>query len=195
MHSKLHEAMEAYVGEVMRFRKALNLTSVSDPDRFHARFIRPSLAMAEWLAQEGRESGRLLDVGSGMGVPGVPLLIVLPRMEGVLVERRMKRAEFLRHVTRKLRLHAEVHAADVDALPPLEVDVCVARAVADQARLLAMFAAHARHGAVALFPVPRDSRPLESLAFPQGEWRFLGEGRVQAGDEQVIRRYGFACDA
>ncbi len=185
------DRMEAYVGEVMRFRRALNLTSVRDPKAFHERFIAPSLAMAEWLRSAGKARGRLLDVGSGMGVPGVPLLIALPELHGVLVERRMKRAEFLRHVARRLKIHADVHAADVQALPHLGVDVCVARAVTDQRRLLGMFARHARADAVAVLPVPRESRPLEVASFDEGEWRCLGEDVVRAGDEQVILRYGF----
>ena len=63
-----------YIDEVMKFRRALNLTSISDPELFHARFIEPSLALSEWLPEEGR----MLDIGSGMGVPGIPLLMARP---------------------------------------------------------------------------------------------------------------------
>ncbi len=47
-------------------------------------------------------AGRLLDVGSGAGLPGVPLLIAQPRWEGILLEPRQKRWAFLKRVIREL---------------------------------------------------------------------------------------------
>ena len=82
----------AYCDEVMRFRKVLNLTSVKDPQVFYQRFILQSIALADWV----KSDDIMLDIGSGMGVPGIPLLIHRPDIQGVLVERRKKRAEFLR---------------------------------------------------------------------------------------------------
>jgi len=158
-----------YVGEVLKFRKALNLTSISDADLFHSRFIMPSLALARWLP----EQGRMLDVGSGMGVPGIPLLLAKPGLTGVLVERRKKRAEFLRHVVRTLDLNAEVYDADINTLPPLRVDICVARAVADEASLLRMFDRHVSRGGIAVLPVPRSHHSVQVDG-----WNMSGEYSV-----------------
>jgi len=180
------ESCAAYVDEVMRFRKALNLTSIRDAKVFEARFIRPSLALSRWLPKQGR----LLDIGSGMGVPGIPLLMQHPTLEGVLVERRKKRTEFLRHVIRTLKLNAVAYDADIRAMEPLAVDVCVARAVADQGELLSMCAPHMRQHGVAVLPVPRSSQAvgvsgwvLESQGFIAG----VGEN----GDEQLVRCYRY----
>lgn len=148
---------DLYVQEVMKFRRALNLTSISDPILFHNRFIVPSLALSEWMPDEGR----VLDIGSGMGIPGIPLLIERPGLVGVLVERRKKRAEFLRHIVRKLKLNAEVYDADINDLPSLRVDICVARAVTDEEVLLQMCAPHANHAAMAVLPVPVAHVPSE----------------------------------
>jgi len=176
----------AYVHEVMKFRKALNLTSISDVDLFNARFIWPSLKMAELMP----EHGRMLDIGSGMGVPGIPLLIAKPSLTGVLVERRKKRAEFLRHVVRKLHLSAEVYDADINALPPLKVDVCIARAVADEQLLLEMCNKHVNPGALAVFPVPRSHASVDVDG-----WMVSGEYAIGVGDTaddtQIIRCYQF----
>jgi len=146
-----NDLINTYIGEVIKFRKALNLTSISDPELFRKKFIQPSLAMGQWMP----ERGRMLDVGSGMGIPGIPLLIACPWLAGVLVERRKKRAEFLRHIVRKLKLRAEVYDVDVCSLPALHVDVCVARAVADEKKLLEMCSGHVNRRAVAVFPVPQ----------------------------------------
>jgi len=176
----------AYVREVLKFRKALNLTSISNADVFHARFIVPSLAMARWVP----EQGRMLDIGSGMGVPGIPLLLARPGLTGVLVERRKKRAEFLRHVVRTLGLNAEVYDADINALPPLRVNVCVARAVADEAVLLEMCDQHVVSGAIAVLPVPRSHHPVQVEG-----WKMTGEHAICVDEAeeniQSIRCYQY----
>jgi len=177
---------EAYVREVIKFRKALNLTSISDPLLFNERFVIPSIAMAEWIPDEGR----LLDIGSGMGVPGIPLLIAKPGLTGVLVERRKKRAEFLRHVVRKLALNAEVYDADINDLPRLHIDVCVARAVTDEEGLLQMCTAHVNVGALAVLPVPVSHR-----AKHVDGWQLTGEHAIaikgDQSDKQIVRCYQY----
>lgn len=182
---------ELYVQEVMKFRRALNLTSISDPKLFHERFIAPSLALAGWMPEEGR----MLDIGSGMGVPGIPLLIAKPGLVGVLVERRKKRAEFLRHIVRKLKLNAEVYDADVNDLPSLHVDICVARAVTDEAMLLHMCTPHANANALALFPVPLSHQPEAAVS-----WHLSGEYDLDISNEegdgiQRIRCYRYCNDS
>ncbi len=178
------EACEIYCREILRFRKALNLTSISDEDALMRRFIQPSLQLAAWIPESSR---RLLDIGSGMGVPGIPILIRLPALHGVLVERRKKRAEFLRHIVRKLKLNATVYDADINDLPHLDIDVCVARAVTRQDMLLNMCSRHAREGAVAVLPVPRDSEPAHCAG-----WRLQREAAIVAGDAQLIRCYHYS---
>jgi len=177
---------DAYVQEVMKFRNALNLTSIMDPEVFYDRFILPSIAMAEWIP----DKGRLLDIGSGMGVPGIPLLIFKPELIGVLVERRKKRAEFIRHVVRKLGLSAEVYDADINDLPCLRVDICVARAVTDEDVLLQMCTPHVNKGAVAVFPVPLSQGPKHVHG-----WRLIAEHSIAINgadnDIQCIRCYRY----
>lgn len=174
--------LQQYCEEVLRFRKALNLTSISDAESFMERFVRPSVALAEWMPEEGR----MLDIGSGMGVPGIPLLIACPGLQGVLVERRKKRAEFLRHVVRKIGLNSDVYDADINMLPHLGVDVCVARAVTSVEPLLQMCGRHANSGAVAVLPVPRDAEPRNVTG-----WKFLDQAMVHAVESQLIHRYQF----
>ncbi|MDQ6951290.1 MAG: class I SAM-dependent methyltransferase [Mariprofundales bacterium] len=137
-----------YCAEVLRFRRALNLTSVDNEADFIDRFIAPSIALLPWLP----DGALVLDIGSGMGVPGIPLLIARGDLHGILVERRKKRAEFLRHIVRELSLPCEVYADDIAKLPPLNVDAVVARAVAEPAVLLNMSREHVCEGGIALLP-------------------------------------------
>lgn len=179
----MNDPMQTYVEEVMFFSKALNLTSIHEPQRFYDSFIKPSIALAELLPQQGR----LLDVGSGMGVPGIPILIAKPNLQGVLVERRKKRAEFLKHISRKLHMNIEVHAQDINKIKHLNVQICVARAVSKPDVLLDMFAPHCSAHALAVFPVAE-----EAEAVHKKHWTFEQEHLVMSGSQpQRIHQYRY----
>ncbi|MDQ6975786.1 MAG: class I SAM-dependent methyltransferase [Mariprofundaceae bacterium] len=174
------ETMHGYVEEVLRFRKVLNLTSISKPDVFERRFITPTLAMMPLMPKQGR----LLDIGSGMGVPGIPLMIAFPDLYGVLVERRKKRAEFLRHVIRLFHLQGTVYDADIRHLPCLHIDVFTARAVIKPESLLKMCKPHANALACAVLPV------AQNTGFSRhSDWNPVSRIMVDAGEKQQIQRY------
>ncbi len=85
--------------EVLKWNTGINLVSRKEPGRTVIRLILDSLFLLKVL--EGNE--RALDIGSGAGFPGVPLLIV-SGMSMVLAEARRKRAAFLNHVIHLLNL-------------------------------------------------------------------------------------------
>jgi len=150
----LNPLQEAYCAEVMKFRKVLNLTSVREPQVFHKTFIEPLVFLSRWI-----DSGDvILDIGSGMGIPGIPLVIHRSDIRGILVERRKKRTEFIRHVIRKLQLNAVAYDADIYDLPPLAATVCVARAVSEVRNLLQMCDKHIVCGGRAVLPVPDEAK-------------------------------------
>ncbi len=172
-----------YIDETMRFSKALNLTAVRTVEEFSRRFIDPSEALCRWLP----DHGVLLDVGSGMGVPGIPILLCKPGLHGVLVERRKKRAEFLRHIVRTLRLDAEVHDCDVRELTAVCADACVARAVTRPEVLLPMVAPHMARQGLAVLPVPEGLQ-----ATPFSGWAVVSdEELILQGIRQRIHCYRF----
>jgi 16S rRNA (guanine527-N7)-methyltransferase len=178
-----HEACDTYVHEALRFSRALSLTSIRNAPDFHRNFVVPSLALCPWMPAQGR----LLDIGSGMGIPGVPILIACAGLHGILVERRRKRAEFLRHVVRLLKLDAEVYDRDVRDLEGLHVDVCVARAVSRPDALLDLCVPHANVGARAVFPVADD---CEVVSVPG--WQLEKEQMLNEGVAQKVQIYRYA---
>jgi len=183
MTQKLDHQLRGYVGEVLRFSRALNLTSVKSSDEFFKKFVSPSLQLLPCLP----DSGRLLDLGSGMGIPGIPVLLARPSLHGVLVERRRKRAEFLRHLNRVFGLKAEIYADDICNLPRLNVDACVARAVCSTDSLLDMCSPHVHDGAVAILTVPREN----SVVSRRG-WRHHRNFLIKAGREcQAVQIYHY----
>ncbi len=110
-----------------------NLVHFSSREELVKRHLLDALAAAPLL--EG--SGRLLDVGSGAGLPGVPLLAARPAWRGVLLEPRQKRWAFLRTVVRELGLSAEVVRSRYQELSEgLPFDRVTVRALGDHLAFL-----------------------------------------------------------
>jgi 16S rRNA (guanine527-N7)-methyltransferase len=93
--------IQQYIEILLSWNEKINLTAIRDPLEILYRHICESMYAAEALALE---AGRLADVGSGGGFPGLPLKIVRPGLRVFLVESNLKKATFLAEVIRELRL-------------------------------------------------------------------------------------------
>jgi 16S rRNA (guanine527-N7)-methyltransferase len=104
-------------------------------DRIWDRHILNSAALAELLEQ----GGRIIDIGSGAGLPGIPLAIARPDLEVVLLEPLLRRSEFLNEVINELGLAVEVVRGRAEELTVRnrfgERDAAVSRAVASLDKL------------------------------------------------------------
>lgn len=89
----------AYVDMLHKWNKAYNLTSVRDPNDMLVRHILDSIVVAPSLQGE-----RFIDVGTGPGLPGIPLSIVRPDAHFTLLDSLGKRVRFLRQVQHELGL-------------------------------------------------------------------------------------------
>lgn len=97
----------------------MNLTALSGRT-----MVRRLVAEPAWIGQQLRLSGRLMDVGSGNGSPGIPLYATCSLSTAHLIEARSKRAAFLRHVVGKLRMKdVFVEQLRIEALDHLETPV------------------------------------------------------------------------
>jgi 16S rRNA (guanine527-N7)-methyltransferase len=128
------ETLASYLGLLERWNRVHNLTGVLAPADLVDRHL------AESLALERHIKGRTVaDVGSGGGLPGVPLAIRLPSVAFTLIEARRKRASFLRHAVATLELdNATVAHSRAEDLTSGPFATVTARAVAPPAELLAM---------------------------------------------------------
>lgn len=112
-----------YQDLIAKWTKVYNLTAVRDPVEMMTHHLLDSLAavgpLTSWLAQAGLEKGsRLLDVGSGAGLPGVVIAICCPTVAVTCVDTVSKKAAFIKQAALALRLpnltglHARVESVD-----------------------------------------------------------------------------------
>lgn len=121
-----------YVGELIKWNRRVNLTGGTS----HLEFVRGPLFDALTLLKVLIPEGALVDVGSGGGLPGLPVALVHRGMRITLVEPRAKRASFLRHVTNLLGLDVEVRQQRAHELPGGAWNQAVAQAVWPAAKWL-----------------------------------------------------------
>ncbi|HVJ30555.1 MAG TPA: 16S rRNA (guanine(527)-N(7))-methyltransferase RsmG [Gammaproteobacteria bacterium] len=125
----------AFVELLLRWNKVYNLTGVRGADEVVDRHLVESFALRALI-----KGTHVADVGSGGGLPGVPLAIAEPQRVFTLIESRAKRVHFLRHVVGELKLKntsvAHSRAEDLHVERPF--DTVLARAVAPPAELLSV---------------------------------------------------------
>ncbi len=123
-----------YAGLLERWARVHNLVRFQGARDLVERHLLDALAGVPAL--EG-DAGLVVDVGSGAGLPGLPLLIACPGWRGILVEPRQKRWAFLRAAVRELGLQAEVARVRYQELePPGAPAVVTARALGGHDGLL-----------------------------------------------------------
>ena len=152
-----------YLGLLLRWNRTYNLTAIRDPDEMVVRHLLDSLAMHPHV-----QPGALADLGTGPGLPGIPLAIARTDLQVALVESNGKKARFLREAVRHLRLgNARVLESRAEAVAePGAYAQITARALdtldgilavgghllAPQGRLLAMKGMHPAEEIAALPP-------------------------------------------
>ena len=129
------ETLVEFLRLLVKWNRVYNLTGIRDADELVERHLVESLALAPLL-----RGTRIADVGTGAGLPGMPLAIVEPDRQFVLIESRAKRVRFLRHAAGALGLgNVDVAHARVEHLPcERPFDTVLARAVAPPADLIRM---------------------------------------------------------
>jgi 16S rRNA (guanine527-N7)-methyltransferase len=130
------ERLERYCRLLWDWNQKLNLTRHTDCDRFVARDLIDALALAEHI----EPAERVLDVGSGGGLPGVILAVVREDLDVALCESVAKKAKALDDIVRRMGLSVPVlHGRAEDLLGPRRFNTLVIRAVARLAKLLRWF--------------------------------------------------------
>lgn len=135
--SGTREQLLGYVELLAKWNRTFNLTAIRDPLQMVSHHLLDSLVVIPHLPMP--PGGRLADVGSGAGVPGIPLAIARPEWQVTLNDVSQKKTAFLRQAAIELRLpNVAVHEGRVQAWRPAErFAVVISRAFAELARFIA----------------------------------------------------------
>jgi 16S rRNA (guanine527-N7)-methyltransferase len=93
------DLLQAYLALLHKWNRAYNLTAVRDPQAMIGRHLLDSLAILPWL-----HGARCADVGTGAGLPGIPLAIMLPERQFELIDSNGKKIRFVTQVINELNL-------------------------------------------------------------------------------------------
>jgi 16S rRNA (guanine527-N7)-methyltransferase len=180
------EQMLQYVSLLAKWNRTYNLTAIRDPLGMVHQHLLDSLAVLPHLPL-AVEGARVVDAGSGAGLPGVPLALARPQWRVALVEANQKKAAFLRQVIIELRLqNVEVHEGRVeDWRPSGGFSLAISRAFAR----LADFIAACRHllAADGLFAAMKGKDPKAELAELPADVRCKAVVRLQTPFSEAER--------
>jgi 16S rRNA (guanine527-N7)-methyltransferase len=143
---------QTFYEELTDWNRRFNLTSITGFEDVQVKHFLDSLSLV--IAGERLNSTRIIDVGAGAGLPGLPLKIVFSEAKLVLLESRGKKVTFLNHIVKKLSLtNVEVISSRAEDAAHLgqyreSFDVVVSRAVAPLPELVELTLPFARTGGV-----------------------------------------------
>lgn len=121
------DKLTGYVQRIDKWNKAYNLTSVRDPEQMMVKHILDSLAVTRFVSGK-----RVIDVGTGPGLPGMPLAIMLPDIKFTLLDSLGKRVRFMKQCAFELGLTnvTPVHSRVEEHEPAQPYDIVLSRAFA-----------------------------------------------------------------
>jgi 16S rRNA (guanine527-N7)-methyltransferase len=157
------ERLLRYLALLQRWNATYNLTAVRDPEEMLVQHLFDCLAVIAPLRRQLPGAGRLLDVGSGGGLPGVVIAAVCADVQVTCVDTVGKKAAFIRQASAELALpNLRAEHARVEALKQAPFDVITSRAFAS----LADFTRLTRHllAPTGVWMAMKGKRPDEEIA-------------------------------
>jgi 16S rRNA (guanine527-N7)-methyltransferase len=176
------EKVRVYTDLLLRWNQTLALTAVTEPVEI-VRFHFGETLFGMQAAQI--ENGRLADLGSGAGLPGVPIALAKPGLKVILVESNGKKAAFLGEVLRRLSLdNVSVYHGRAEEMPsPDRFEFVAARALGDYPKWLEWASERlAPGGRVTLW---LSSQGMVELRGARG-WRWLGTEKIPQTKDRFV---------
>ncbi|HTG47960.1 MAG TPA: RsmG family class I SAM-dependent methyltransferase [Actinomycetota bacterium] len=178
------ELLDEYAAILLDEAVPAGMIAEADAPNIRERHVGDSLRAAPSLGP----SGSVLDLGSGAGLPGLPLALVRPDLAFVLAERRRSRAAFLESVVDRLRPgNVVVHPGPAEKLPP-DADVCLARAFAPPGRTWEVAAALLGRGGRLLYWAGRSFDPATDVPPGARAKVFASSGLAHGGAVVIMTR-------
>jgi len=178
------QRLEAYIALLARWNARINLVAPATIKTAWTRHVADSAQLFD-LAPESASSW--LDLGSGAGLPGLPVAALAaekaPDLHVTLVESDTRKAAFLVTAAREMDLDVTVEPHRIEALTPRPYDVVSARALAPLGRLCAL--AHRFSGRGTVFLFPKGARVDSELTAATAGWHIRAERIASRTDPEA----------
>lgn len=131
--ARLIDSLTSFLGLLEQWNRAYNLTRITEPRDMAVRHILDSISARPWLCGD-----RILDAGTGAGLPGLPLALVEPSRHFTLVDSIGKKMRFLHHAVATLGIdNISLRQARLEECPAGSADTVISRALASLADFIA----------------------------------------------------------
>jgi 16S rRNA (guanine527-N7)-methyltransferase len=178
---KAADRLAILVSLLERWNAAINLVAPRSLADVWTRHIADSLQLLSFRPPGART---WLDLGSGAGFPGMVAALALsetaPEVHVTLVEADVRKAEFLRAVSRETKVEVTILAQRIEDLPPQAADTVSARALAPLTRLCAFAHPHLAPAGRAIFP--KGAQAEAEIRAAERDWRFRVDRHASASD-------------
>ncbi len=163
----VQETLLVFAALLGKWNEVYNLTALRNEEQVMSHHLLDSLAVLPHLGS----AKRLADIGSGGGLPGIPLAITRPDLQVALVESNQKKSAFQQQAKIELGLaNVSVHCARVEAWQPEEkCDVVISRAFSDLAEFVKLSGHLLAEGGALL--AMKGVHPYEEIAQLPADWR------------------------
>ena len=169
-------ALLQYLQLLQKWNRVYNLTAIREPERMLSHHVLDSLAVLPHV--KSVSGSRLLDAGSGAGLPGIPLAIARPELPVTLLDSNQKKAAFMQQAVSELGLkNAQVVCARLESWEaPQAFEVIVSRAFAD----LSEFVLQSRHllASGGVFLAMKGQRPDDEISRLPSDFRATAVHRL-----------------
>jgi len=152
LNEKQVEAFDLYLEELLKWNRKINLTAIRSEKGIVLKHFLDSLSAYPYLSKPSS----VLDIGSGAGFPGIPLKMVEPSLEIILIDSVRKKADFQRHIIRALGLkgieaiHGRVQDKEIIQSFGERFDTVLSRAFSDLQTLLLLAYPFLKKGGILL---------------------------------------------
>jgi 16S rRNA (guanine527-N7)-methyltransferase len=160
------ERLLAYIALLAKWNRVYNLTAIREPERMLSHHVLDSLAVVPHV-----HGPAIADVGSGAGLPGIPLAVARPDWRVTLIESNHKKTAFLRQAAIELALdNVDIREERVEAVEPRGVyDSVIARAFSDLPEFVAAAATLCKPAGRLI--AMKGLHPYEEIAALPEAWR------------------------
>ncbi len=180
---------ETYAEFLVEYNQYVNLTAVTDGDSILKKHFLDSILLHEYAKSCFPQSAKILDIGSGAGFPGVPLSLIRPDLQVVLLDSLRKRIVFLEKLREKLHcsytaVHGRAEELAKDPMYRESFDVVTARAVASLPILAELSLPYVKTGGYWLAMKSHETiePALQAIQMLGGEWVDTVSYQLPGGD-------------